>query len=211
MVRLSAPLLRLVFTAIVMVLAASAARAQQQASLTTPPAGFETRAPIGWIDFCERNPADCRVSALSPELVTVDARIWREVNRINTQVNREIVSVSDKEHHGVVEYWSYPTDGRGDCEDYVLEKRRRLIQAGLPRQALLITVVRDLKGDGHAVLTLRTDRGDYILDNQEAKILSWDETGYRYIKRQSERHPNVWISLGGVETASSTVAGMIRR
>lgn len=210
MVRPLTPFLRFFVPVFVMALAASAAHAQQQASLSTPPAGFETRAPIGWTDFCDRNPTECRVSALSPEIVTLDARTWREVNRINTQVNREIVSVSDKEHHGVVEYWSYPTDGRGDCEDYVLEKRRRLMQAGLPRQALLITVVRDLKGDGHAVLTLRTDRGDYILDNQEAKIVSWDETGYRYIKRQSERHPNIWLSLGGVETAS-TVAGMMRK
>ena len=40
------------------------------------------------------------------------------------------------------------------------------MQAGWPRQALLITVVRDKKGDGHAVLTVKTDKGEFILDNQ---------------------------------------------
>ena len=65
--------------------------------------------------------------------------------------------MTDLEHWGVVERWNYPDDGYGDCEDYVLLKRRMLMQAGWPREALLITVVRDKKGDGHAVLTVKTD------------------------------------------------------
>ena len=75
--------------------------------------------------------------------------------------------MTDLEHWGVVESWYYPDDGYGDCEDYVLLKRRMLMQAGWPREALLITVVRDKNGDGHAVLTVKTDKGEYILDNQE--------------------------------------------
>ncbi|HRK24340.1 MAG TPA: transglutaminase-like cysteine peptidase [Beijerinckiaceae bacterium] len=200
---------RLSAAAVAMLAAPLAARAQQFAALT-PPAGYETRAPIGWVDFCERNPADCQVPAMAAELVPLTAANWRTITRINTGVNRDIRAVSDKDLYGVTEHWTYPSAGKGDCEDIVLEKRRRLMQAGLPRQALLITVVRDLKGDGHAVLTVRTDRGDYILDNQEAKVLNWDETGYRFIKRQSETHPNTWISLGGIDTGSS-VAGMMRR
>ena len=66
--------------------------------------------------------------------------------------------MTDIEHWGVVERWNYPDDGYGDCEDYVLLKRRMLMQAGWPREALLITVVRDKKGDGHAVLTVKTDQ-----------------------------------------------------
>jgi predicted transglutaminase-like cysteine proteinase len=96
----------------------------------------------------------------------------------------------------VVEKWTYPEDGYGDCEDYVLLKRRMLMQLGWPREALLITVVRDHKGDGHAVLTVRTNKGEMILDNQVADILLWADTGYRYIKRQSQSDPNIWISLG---------------
>ena len=104
--------------------------------------------------------------------------------------------MTDMDHWGVVEKWSYPDDGKGDCEDYVLLKRRMLMQAGWPREALLITVVRDKKGDGHAVLTVKTDKGDFILDNQEEQVLLWSDTGYRFVKRQSQSNPNNWVSLG---------------
>ena len=86
--------------------------------------------------------------------------------RINRWVNETIKPMTDLEHWGVAERWNYPDDGYGDCEDYVLLKRRMLMQAGWPRQALLITVVRDKQGDGHAVLTVKTDKGEFILDNQ---------------------------------------------
>jgi predicted transglutaminase-like cysteine proteinase len=110
----------------------------------------------------------------------------------------------------VVERWNYPDDGYGDCEDYVLLKRRMLMQAGWPREALLITVVRDKKGEGHAVLTVKTDRGEFILDNQEEEVLLWYETGYRFVKRQSQSNPNVWVSLGDPRPAISTAAASTR-
>ena len=106
--------------------------------------------------------------------------------KVNAWVNDNIKPITDLEHWGVVERWNYPDDGYGDCEDYVLLKRRMLMQAGWPREALLITVVRDKKGDGHAVLTVKTNRGEFILDNQEAEILPWNKTGYRFVKRQSQ-------------------------
>jgi predicted transglutaminase-like cysteine proteinase len=104
-----------------------------------------------------------------------------------------------------VERWAYPDDGKGDCEDYVLAKRRALINLGWPASVLLITVVRDKEGDGHAVLTVVTDRGDVILDNQENEILPWQDTGYRYVKRQSQGDPTLWVSLG--DTRSPPVVG----
>jgi predicted transglutaminase-like cysteine proteinase len=115
--------------------------------------------------------------------------------------------MTDMDHWGVVEKWSYPDDGYGDCEDYALLKRRMLTEAGWPREALLMTVVREKSGDGHAVLTVKTDKGEFILDNQETKILLWSETSYRYVKRQSQSDPNRWVALGDprptVATASS--------
>jgi predicted transglutaminase-like cysteine proteinase len=106
----------------------------------------------------------------------------------------------------VVERWNYPDDGYGDCEDYVLLKRRMLMQAGWPRQALLITVVRDKRGDGHAVLTVKTDKGEFILDNQNEEILLWSDTGYRFVKRQSQNDPNNWLALGDGRPAPATAA-----
>ena len=104
----------------------------------------------------------------------------------------------------MVERWNYPDDGYGDCEDYVLLKRRMLMQAGWPRQALLITVVRDKRGDGHAVLTVKTDKGEFVLDNQNPEILLWSQTGYRFVKRQSQADPNTWITLGEPRPAAAT-------
>jgi len=88
----------------------------------------------------------------------------------------------------------------------VLLKRRMLMQAGWPRQALLITVVRDKRGDGHAVLTVKTDKGELILDNQNEDILLWSETGYRFVKRQSQSDPNMWLALGEPRPAGATAA-----
>ena len=116
--------------------------------------------------------------------------------RVNKSVNKAIKPLTDLEHWGLVERWSYPDDGYGDCEHYVLLKRRMLIQSGWPREALLVTVVRDRNGEGHAVLTVTTNKGDYVLDNQNEDILLWSKTGYRFVKRQSQSNPNVWVSLG---------------
>ena len=129
---------------------------------------------------------------------------WNELLRINRWVNDAIKPITDLEHWGVTERWNYPDDGYGDCEDYALLKRRMLMQAGWQRQALLITVVRDKQGDGHAVLTVKTDKGEFILDNQMEDVLLWSETEYRFVKRQSQTDPNVWIALGDPRPAIAT-------
>jgi len=168
--------------------------------------GGASRAPIGWVEFCAEQPKECAVKSTQPRDVVLSATAWRDLVRINNYANKAIKPVTDLEHWGTVERWSYPDDGYGDCEDYVLLKRRLLMQAGWPREALLITVVRDKRGDGHAVLTVRTNKGEFILDNQEAKILLWSETGYRFVKRQSQSSPNVWVSLGDSRPAIATAA-----
>jgi predicted transglutaminase-like cysteine proteinase len=162
--------------------------------------------PIGWMQFCaeRENRRDCDAPQLKSLNAELDERRWRELLTINAKVNRDIEPVTDIDHWGVAERWSYPTDGKGDCEDYVLEKRRRLMDAGWPRQSLLITVVRDKKGDGHAVLTVKTDRGDFVLDNQEQKVKLWTDTGYKFIKRQSQESVSRWVGLGNVDTAIIT-------
>ena len=142
-------------------------------------------------------PKECAGQPTSePRDVVLSAKVWKDLVRVNKWVNDNIEPMTDMDHWGVVEKWSYPDDGKGDCEDYVLLKRRMLMQAGWPREALLITVVRDKKGDGHAVLTVKTDKGEFILDNQEEQVLLWSETGYRFVKRQSQTNPNIWVSLG---------------
>lgn len=165
-----------------------------------------TRAPIGWVEFCSVTPAECAAAPSAPRDVVLSSKAWKDLVRVNKWVNDTIKPITDIEHWGVVERWSYPDDGYGDCEDYVLLKRRMLISAGWPREALLITVVRDKKDEGHAVLTVKTDKGDFILDNQKEDVLLWSETGYRFVKRQSQSDINTWVALGDPRPATATTA-----
>ena len=168
--------------------------------------GDASRAPIGWVEFCSYNPRECATAQSQPRDVVLTTKAWTDLARINKWVNDAVKPVTDLDHWGEVERWSFPDDGYGDCEDYVLLKRRMLIQSGWPRQALLITVVRDKRGDGHAVLTVKTDRGELILDNQNEEILLWSETGYRFVKRQSQTDQNVWVALGDQRPSNATVS-----
>ena len=156
----------------------------------------ETRAPIGWLEFCAANPRECATTPSVPLDILLTATALRDLVSVNRYVNETIKPMTDLEHWGMIEKWSYPDDGYGDCEDYALLKLRLLIRAGWPREALLLTVVRDRRDDCHAVLTIKTDRGEFILDNQAEAVLPWFETGYRFVKRQSQKDPNVWVSLG---------------
>ncbi len=158
--------------------------------------GENSRPPIGWVEFCAEQPRECDSRPTAARDVVLSAKAWKDLVRVNKWVNETIKPMTDADQWGVVEKWSYPDTGRGDCEDYVLLKRRMLIQAGWPREALLITVVRERNGDGHAVLTVKTDKGEFILDNQNEDILLWSATNYRFVKRQSQEDPNVWVALG---------------
>ena len=167
-----------------------------------------TSIPYGWAEFCARaeNAGDCNVRSLAAADAVMDEHAWTIARRVNRAVNTEIEPVSDLENYGQAEYWAYPDNGKGDCEDYVLLKRRELMRLGFPREALLITVVRDLAGEGHAVLMLKSTVGDYVLDNKTNAIRAWSETGYHFVKRQAQENPNVWVSLRApdVTTVAST-------
>ncbi len=67
--------------------------------------------------------------------------------------------------------------------------------AGIPQAALRIAVVVTPDESRHAVLTVVTDRGDYVLDNMRDDIVSWDQTGFTWIERQASSSPLEWVSL----------------
>lgn len=158
------------------------------------PTGKTTTQPIGHYEFCQRHPEECQANITVNGPLRLTRELWARMVEINNTVNSSIQPRTDMELWGVEEYWSYP-ELYGDCEDYVLEKRRQLIEAGIPAGNLLITVVLQPSGEGHAVLTVNTDMGDFILDNMEQKILPWSQTPYRYLKRQSANHPMRWVSI----------------
>ena len=155
--------------------------------------GGVTSQPIGHYEFCQTHKSECRAGVRTAPAKVTDFG-WSIVREINASVNRDITPMTDKELHGVDEIWSYP-DGAGDCEDFVLLKRRMLMEKGFAAGDLLITVVRKPDGEGHAVLTLRTAQGDYILDNLNNEVKLWTETPYRYLKRQASFHAGRWVSI----------------
>jgi predicted transglutaminase-like cysteine proteinase len=191
--------------------AGSAQATEMRATFAT--VGTVTAMPYGWADFCGRRPDECRVEALMPADVVLTAKTMRVMRRVNSTVNAAIEPVSNLEHWGtMLDHWDYPTDGKGDCKIYALEKRKLLLEQGFPRQALLMTIVRDLEGKGHTILTVKTDKGDFILDNMVEEIRAWDATGYRFVKRQSQSDPNIWVSIGPASAPRTTaeLAGRIR-
>jgi predicted transglutaminase-like cysteine proteinase len=156
--------------------------------------GGATSIPIGHAEFCRTHPAECRGYPRHIELETLDEGRWAQLVGINDQMNRQIVPVSDLDLYNVDELWTYP-DGYGDCEDIALAKRAALIASGWDPSTLLMAVVRQPNGEGHAVLMARTDRGDLILDNQDGLIRLWSDTPYQYLKRQSQANPAQWVDI----------------
>lgn len=159
------------------------------------PAGQQVTPPQGFIGFCIRDRSDCEGGTDDPKPLALTAARWSELNEINDYVNRTIPQIEDRDNYGVAEYWSYPNARGGDCEDLALLKRKMLIERGWPEQDLLLTVVREWDGDGHAVLTVTTDRGDYVLDNKNWAIVAWNDAPYTWVKRQSPRRPYIWVDL----------------
>jgi len=172
--------------------------------------GDAMRAPFGWIEFCGDNPNECARGTTQPRDIELTSAAWGELDKVNRWVNHRVRPMSDMDHWGVMEKWSIPTDGYGDCEDYVLLKRKMLIDSGWPRGSLLITVVRDKMDEAHVVLTVISDKGEFILDSQYENIVTSTETGYRFVERQSQSDPMVWLSLDE-RTPQTTVAAPLAR
>ena len=181
-----------------LLLGGAATQAQTVASLpesgTAAESGAQARPVAAWTDFCARYPIECDVNLAEPAVITLTASVWHTLTTVNRRVNARIKPITDMAHWGVVDRWDFPDDGFGDCEDIQLLKRRMLIERRLPRRALRMTVVIDEIGEGHAVLMVRTDRGDLILDNKTNAVLAWQRTGYTFIKREGQ-DGRAWVTL----------------
>ncbi|MBU2581248.1 MAG: transglutaminase-like cysteine peptidase [Alphaproteobacteria bacterium] len=150
--------------------------------------------PYGFVQFCETQPQYCDGRWRGNDRFDATPVRLSELDEINRYVNAAIRPVTDMAAYGVEEYWTVPASA-GDCEDYVLLKRELLMARGWPESALLVTVVRDEHGDGHAVLTARTTQGDFILDNKLSQVRIWNATPYQFVMRQSYVNPRAWVSL----------------
>jgi predicted transglutaminase-like cysteine proteinase len=178
-------------------LAATIFAAVQTAALAATPASMltlgKTNPPIGHYEYCKSNPKSCGAMRDEGPLQLTEAK-WKTLLKVNYTANSTIEPLTDQEIYGVEERWVIPTTV-GDCEDYVLLKQKMLIQRGFAPSDLLITVVLQPNGDGHAVLVVRTDRGDFVLDNMRNKVLLWSDTEYTFLKRQSSRNAAQWVKI----------------
>lgn len=165
-----------------------------------PKAGLTTQ-PAGYHEFCKHHRDECQIKTRGDARVHLTAGRWNDLVAVNSAVNRAITPVTDEELFGREEVWVYPST-KGDCEDFVLLKRRELIKRGWPIGSLLVTVARQKNGDGHAVLTVLTDRGDLVLDNLEEQVKMWSQTEYYYVKRQSEFDTGRWVAIDDARTQS---------
>jgi predicted transglutaminase-like cysteine proteinase len=199
-------------TAAIMMAAIGTAGAASKVDFANPafaPVAGATSVPIGHAQFCKTHRDECVANARVSDIMELTDGRWQQLVGINNRMNTEIVPVTDEDLYKVGEYWTYP-NGYGDCEDIALAKRRELIAKGWNASTLLMTVVRERNGNGHAVLMVRTDRGDLVLDNQEGLIKVWNETPYQFVKRQSQANAGQWVSIEDsrpvipVETVAST-------
>ena len=168
-----------------------------------------TQPPYGFVQFCERVADECRIGPQEEQRFSASPQRLTELDIVNRTVNREIEPATDLEIYGQTEYWTLPVT-RGDCEDYALLKRRRLMARGWPASSLLITVVRDEKGEGHALLTARTVQGDFILDNKVDEVKLWTRTPYEFVMRQSYLNPRIRMSLDPREANSTLPLAGVR-
>lgn len=155
----------------------------------------DANAPAGYADFCAGVPDQCAVAPGAPLRITMDEKRWAILEHVNVSANRAIAPEDEWEHYRRINYWTIPTDGRGDCKSYVLAKRKALIDDGFPAPALRIAVVLTPMLLRHAVLTIATDRGDLVLDNLRDDIKNMDDSGYAWVKRQDPTAPSGWVSL----------------
>jgi predicted transglutaminase-like cysteine proteinase len=156
--------------------------------------------PYGHFEFCQTHADECGIDSPAAVRVRLSTVRWKELLAVNAKVNGAIAPATDMEIYGREEWWTYPGP-QGDCEDVALLKRHYLIAKGWPVSSLLMTVVKRPNGEGHAVLTVLTDRGDLVLDNLDPRIRMWTETPYTFVKRQSEFNSGQWTAIQDTRTA----------
>lgn len=156
--------------------------------------GEYTSQPIGHYDYCRKQFDDCNIRTSNTNPVKLNKARWAEMVNANARANNTVIPVTDQEYYGTEELWVLPKN-YGDCEDFALMKRKELMRKGWPASSLLVTVVRQKNGEGHAVLTVRTDKADFVLDNLNSEILTWNKTEYSFLKRQAAAHSGRWENI----------------
>ena len=160
---------------------------------TSVAGGYDWSAPFGE-SWRGEGPgwAPKAVLSYSPELMS-------RLTAVDRDINARIIPASDEEAFGASDVWALPLSeglgSRGNCKHYVMEKRRALIDAGVPASALSIAVVRTSQGVTHAVLLVSTDQGEFVLDNLSPWVVPWRRAGYTWLIRQAPGRASDWFAV----------------
>ncbi|TBY73578.1 transglutaminase-like cysteine peptidase [Rhizobium leguminosarum] len=149
--------------------------------------------PFAQVLFCAQNPTECRDNN-GLAVVALSDNQMLQLKDVNTAVNRTMIGRNDPRNELNGDVWKVNVRS-GDCEDFALTKRSRLIAMGWSSRALRIATAYTSSGEGHAVLVVRTDKGDLVLDNRKSSIKNWRDTDLRWDKIQSGTDPYVWYRL----------------
>ncbi len=171
---------------------ANLSMASASPSVASMQEGGYALAPFSFVKFCLDYPGDCPKSAGPPRVRLTRGRM-AELSSVNRAVN---ASIRPRPDTSTLRYWKLDVDA-GDCNAFAVQKRHELIRRGWPAAALALTVAKTARGEGHLVVTVRTDQGDLVLDNLRSNIVPWRKAGYEWIMRQSERNPQFWVELDG--------------
>lgn len=145
--------------------------------------------PDQYLEFCLGNSGACDLRG--DQIVAWSSQGHTILEHVNRQVNEEVEFISDWDFNGLEDVWSYPYNCQGDCEDFALEKRRRLIVQGVPSASLTIAIVfHEVEYFPHAVLLAENSKGTWVLDNLYDQVLCWDAVPYIYVRR--ERPDGQW-------------------
>lgn len=152
-------------------------------------------APFAHTRFCLKYPGECRVRKLRFRGGPIDLTAARrqELVRINADVNRSIVGTRMNEPVAQEQWVISPKVG--DCNDYAVTKRHKLIASGWPARALLLAEVVTSWGEHHLVLVVRTRQGDLVADNLNANLRNWTKTPYEWVRIESPVNPLFWAKL----------------
>lgn len=145
----------------------------------------KARAPLGYQMMCLKTPAACRGGGASKEAISKDE--MATLKRVNSSINR---SIKPKHDATGADVWTVNATS-GDCEDYALAKRAALIKAGFSPSALRLAYVKTRLGADHAVLIVKSNKGDLVLDNLSKSIKPLSQSGLRLIS-MAGANPKKW-------------------
>ncbi|AHG48957.1 hypothetical protein RLEG12_08440 (plasmid) [Rhizobium leguminosarum bv. trifolii CB782] len=152
--------------------------------------GPKTLAPFASVVFCMQNKDQC-VNTGGPPIMVLDKNRKSQLISVNKSVNHAIRPVNDKPG---VDVWSIGVT-TGDCEDFALTKRKKLLQLGWSSESLRIAVATTSSGEGHAILIAETSEGDLVLDNRFDAIKDWRKTDLRWVMAQTGTNPKYWAKV----------------